>query len=112
MASALVSCRQFPETKPSTDLERQGREIFRDDTFGDDAYWTDTAKLNDVVQRRIRPLTALGLGLKVDMERLNLIKFLLHNPFGTSGTRELLRENAVVGVRAKVENGKMVQIGI
>jgi hypothetical protein len=23
-----------------------------------------------------------------------------HNPFGTSGARELLRENAVVGVRA------------
>ena len=106
------SCRQFPTAEPKTDMERQGRDIFRDDTFGDDAYWTDTAKLNEVVQHRIRPLTALGLGLKVDMGRLNLIKFLLHNPFGTSGTRELLRENAVVGVRAKVEHGKIVQIGI
>ena len=110
--ASLLSCRQFPETKPSTDLERQGREIFRDDTFGDDRYWTDTAKLNEVVQTRIRPLTALGLGLKVDVDRLNLFKFLLHNPFGTSGTRELLRENAVVGVKAQVVNGKIVQIGI
>ena len=106
---AFGSCRQFPTVEPKTDMEKQGRDIFRDDTFGDDAYWTDTAKLNEVVQHRIRPLTALGLGLKVDMSRLNLIKFLLHNPFGTSGTRELLRENAVVGVRAKVENGKIVQ---
>jgi cytochrome c5 len=109
---AFGACRQFPTVEPKTDMERQGRDIFRDDTFGDDAYWTDTAKLNDVVQKRIRPLTALGLGLKVDMERLNLIKFLLHNPFGTSGTRELLRENAVVGVKAQVVNGKIVQIGI
>src|SRR5437762_6144294 len=106
------SCRQFPTAEPKTDMERQGRDIFRDDTFGDDAYWTDTAKLNEVVQHRIRPLTALGLGLKVDTGRLNLIKFLLHNPFGTSGTRELLRENAVVGVKAQVVNGKIVQIGI
>src|SRR3982751_195592 len=105
-------CRQFPTVEPKTDMERQGRDIFRDDTFGDDAYWTDTAKLNDVVQKRIRPLTALGLGLKVDLGRLNLIKFLLHNPFGTNGTRELLRENAVVGVKAQVVNGKIVSIGI
>ena len=45
------SCRQFPETKPANDLERQGREIFRDDTFGDERYWTDTAKLNEVDPR-------------------------------------------------------------
>src|SRR5919201_1072651 len=108
----LDACRQFPDVRPTTDLERQGRQIFRDDTFGDEPYWTDTAKLNEVVQRDIQPLEALGLGLKVDMDRLNLIKFLLHNPFGTSGTRELLRENAVVGVRATVEGGRITRIGI
>jgi mono/diheme cytochrome c family protein len=109
---ALSGCRQFPETKPANDLERQGREIFRDDTFGDEKYWTDTARLHEVVQKNIQPLEALSLGLKVDMDRLNLIKFLLHNPFGTSGTRELLRQNAVVGVRAQVERGKITRIGI
>ena len=108
-----VGCRQFPATTPRDDLERQGRQIFRDDTFGDEQFWTDTARLHEIVSREIQPLEALGLGLKVDMDRLNLLKFLLHNPFGTSGTRELLRENAVVGVRATFDrNGRMTRIGI
>jgi mono/diheme cytochrome c family protein len=108
-----IGCRQFPQTVPRTDLERQGREIFRHDTFGDEQFWTDTARLHEVVSRQIQPLEALSLGLKVDMDRLNLIKFLLHNPFGTSGTRELLRQNAVVGVRATFDrNGRITRIGI
>lgn len=108
----LPACRQFPETRPSNDLEQQGRQVFRDDTFGDEKFWTDTARLHEVVNDRIQPLEALGLGLKVDMDRLNLVKFLLHNPFGTSGTRELLRQNAVVGIRAQVDGGRITRIGI
>jgi hypothetical protein len=110
---APIACRQFPQTAPRNDLERQGRQIFRDDTFGDEQFWTDTARLHEVVSRQIQPLEALGLGLKVDQDRLNLLKFLLHNPFGTSGTRELLRQNAVVGVRATFDrNGRITRIGI
>jgi mono/diheme cytochrome c family protein len=112
VAFTLAGCRQFPDVRPSTDLERQGREIFRYDTFGDEKFWTDTAKLHEVVQKKIQPLEALGLGLKVDMDRLNLVKFLLHNPFGTSGTRELLRQNAVVGVKAEFKDGRISRIGI
>ena len=106
------ACRQFPETQVTNDLERQGREIFRDDTFGDEKFWTDTARLHEIVDRHVQPLEALGLGLKVDMDRLNLLKFVLHNPFGTGGTRELLRQNAVVGLRATVEDGRITRIGI
>ena len=109
---ATVACRQFPETQVSNDLERQGREIFRDDTFGNEKFWTDTARLHEIVDRHIQPLEALGLGLKVDMDRLNLFKFVLHNPFGTGGTKELLRQNAVVGIRATVEDGRITRIGI
>jgi mono/diheme cytochrome c family protein len=108
----ITACRQFPDVRPSSDLERQGREVFRDDTFGDEKFWTDTARLHEVVNGKIQPLEALGLGLKVDMDRLNLVKFLLHNPFGTSGTRELLRQNAVVGIRAQVDGGRITRIGI
>ena len=79
-------CRQFPETRVTGDLETQGRKIFRDDTFGNEVFWTDTARLHDVVQNEIQPLEALSLGLKVDMDRLNLLSFLFSNPFGTSGT--------------------------
>ena len=110
---ASAGCRQFPETRPGTDLERQGREIFRDDTFGNEQFWTDTARLHEIVDQRIQPLEALGLGLKVDMGRLNLLKFVIHNPFGTSGTRELLRQNAVVGLRATFDDdGNIRRIGI
>jgi mono/diheme cytochrome c family protein len=109
---ASGACRQFPDVRVSNDLERQGRDIFRDDTFGDEQFWTDTARLHEIVNDRIQPLEALGLGLKVDMDRLNLAKFLLHNPFGTSGTRELLKQNAVVGIRATVEDGRITRLGI
>jgi len=109
---ALSACRQFPDVQPTTQLEREGRQIFRDDTFGDEKYWTDTARLHEVVQEHIQPLEALSLGLKVDMDRLNLFKFLIHNPFSTGGTKELLRQNAVVGVRAQVEGGRITRIGI
>src|SRR5687767_4860866 len=107
-----AACRQFPETQVTNDLERQGRDIFRDDTFGNEKFWTDTARLHEIVNDRIQPLEALGLGFKVDMDRLNLARFLLHNPFGTSGTRELLRQNAVVGVRATVKDGRITRLGI
>ena len=112
IAAMALSCRQFPETPPASDLERQGRDIFRDDTFGNEKFWTDTARLHEVVQEHIQPLEALSLGLKVDMDRLNLFRFLISNPFGTSGTRELLRQNAVVGVKATVEGGRITRIGI
>jgi mono/diheme cytochrome c family protein len=108
----LAACRQFPVAKPTTDLERQGQEVFRYDTFGDEQFWTDTARLHEVIERGIQPLEALGLGLKVDMDKLNLAKFVLHNPFGVGGTKELLRENAVVGLRAEFEGKRIKRVGI
>ncbi|MGQ0815019.1 MAG: c-type cytochrome [Gemmatimonadota bacterium] len=109
----LAGCHQFPVEKPTNDLERQGQQIFRDETFGNERFWTDTAKLHEVVQDHIQPLEALSLGLKVDMDRLNLFKFLIHNPFSTGGTKELLKQNAVVGVRAQFDDdGNITRIGI
>jgi Cytochrome c len=107
------ACRQFPAPKLTNDLERQGQQIFRDDTFGNEVFWTDTAQLHKLVENEIQPLEALSLGLKVDLDRLNIFKFLIHNPFGVGGTKELLRQNAVVGVRATVDkDGHITQIGI
>ena len=113
MVLSTTTCRQYPDVRPRNELAREGRSVFRDDTFGDEKFWTDTARLHEVVQDRIQPLEALGLGLKVDMDRLNLVKFLLHNPFSTGGTKELLRQNAVVGVRAQFDkDGNISRIGI
>ena len=107
-----IACRRFPDARLTASAE-EGKRIFRDDTFGDEQFWTDTLHMNEVVERELRPLEALGLGLKVDLDRLNLLKFLIHNPFGTSGTRELLRQNAVVGVKASFnKNGGIERLGI
>jgi len=112
-AQVLSGCRDYPEPKLSNDLERQGQAIFRDDTFGDEQFWTDTAGLHLVVNDELQPLEALSLGLKVDLDRLNLLQFILHNPLSTSGTRELLRQNAVVGVKATFDGeGRVARIGI
>jgi mono/diheme cytochrome c family protein len=105
-------CRQFPDTKVANDLQSQGREIFRDDTFGSEQFWTDTARLHEVIDETIQPLEALDLGIKVDMGRLNLAKFILRNPLSAGGTKELLRQNAVVGLRGTFENGRLTRVGI
>lgn len=91
----------------------EGQRIFRFDTFGNEQFWTDKARLHEVINRQLQPLEALSLGLKVDLDNLNLGRFILHNPFAVSGTRELLRQNAVVGVQATFDkDGNIARVGI
>src|SRR5688572_30288307 len=47
-----------------------GKRIFRFDTFGDEQFWTDTLRLNEVIETSLDPITALELGLKVDADAL------------------------------------------
>src|SRR2546421_7984177 len=104
---ALVACSE-PPTNPA--IERtlfDGQHIFRFDTFGDEAFWTDTLKMHQVVQV-ISPKPALGVGLKVDVDALPaaLVSQLqagqvnLDDP---ATTVALLALNAVVGVQASVD---------
>ena len=59
-------------------LIAEGREIFRYDTFGDEAFWGDTLKLHQAIAGAknggvgpgVSPKTALSVGLKVDMDAL------------------------------------------
>src|SRR5436305_5253037 len=59
-------------------LVRQGRQIFRFDTFGDQAFWGDTLKLHQAIEGSglggvgpgVSPKTALSVGLKVDVDAL------------------------------------------
>jgi mono/diheme cytochrome c family protein len=98
---------------PLSSNELQGQQIFRYDTFGDEQKWTDQLRLHEIVDSKVTPPQALALGLKVDVDRLNFFKFLFSNPFAPSGTRELLRENAVVGVQATFgANGHIARLGV
>ena len=80
----------------------RGQHIFRHWTFGDEPFWTDTLRLNGVVETAVSPATALAVGLKVDAERLPrgfLARADLTSP---ATTVELLRRDAVVGVEARI----------
>ena len=94
-----------------------GKAIFRFDTFGDEQLWTDTLRMHEVIPK-VDPATALAVGLKVDVEALpqSVITALengqvdLKNP---AVTVELLRLNAVVGVKGTVtETGQLTSVGI
>jgi len=89
----------------------QGKQIFRFDTFGDEAFWGDTLKLHQAIEGAklggvglgVSPATGLAVGLKVDVDALpsNLITALqqghvnLNDP---ATTLALLKLNSVVGV--------------
>lgn len=98
-----------------------GQRVFRFDTFGDEQFWTDTARMNEVVQKSVSPTTALSVGLKVDADAIppdvaaaiNAGKVDLNDP---ATTVTLLKLNAVVGVQGTVTtvNGKdnLTRLGI
>lgn len=109
------------EAERATELIAQGKQIFRYDTFGDEAQWTDTLRMHEVISAAVDPVTALSVGLKVDADALpqavvDGIKngtVDLRNP---ATTIALLKLNAVVGVKGTVEtvNGAdtLTRVGI
>jgi hypothetical protein len=92
-------------------LLRDGRETFRFDTFGSEAFWGGQLKLHQAVEGEklggagpgLSPKKALELGLKVDMDAvpkkvaaaIKAGKVDLNDP---ANTLLLLKANAVVGV--------------
>ncbi len=90
----------------------EGKNIFRDDTFGDEQLWTDTLQLHTIIQQSISPETALSVGLKVDSDALPegiLDDADLSDPATTVALIEL---DAVVGVKGTVQDGELVSLGI
>jgi mono/diheme cytochrome c family protein/cytochrome c5 len=86
----------------------QGKQIFRFDTFGDEAQWSDTLRLHEVIPAAVDPMTALSVGLKVDADALPapLVKGIQDGSVDLKSpatTVALIKLNAVVGVVGKVE---------
>src|SRR5437867_9431468 len=82
------------------DVAARGREIFRHETWGDEAFWTNVLHLHEVVQHAVAPVTALAVGLKVDAARLPpgfLAEADLTSP---ATTVELLRRDPGGGLKA------------
>jgi mono/diheme cytochrome c family protein len=102
-------------------LAAKGRDIFRFDTFEDESFWTDTLKMNEVIQAAVDPTTALSVGLKVDAEALpaEVVKGIQDGSISLKSpdtTVALLKLGAVVGVIGTVEtvDGKdtLTRVGI
>src|SRR6476660_4492923 len=123
--------------KPDTQSERQtdsnanrmleeGKQTFRFDTFGDEAFWSDALQLHRAIEGAnfggvgpgVSPKTALAVGLKVDTDALpgSLVAQLKHgrvNLDDPATTLALLKLNAVVGVKGTFQaDGSLKSVGI
>lgn len=102
---------------PPGAAHQQGRDIFRFDTFGDEQLWTDVLRLHEVIPG-VDPATALAVGLKVDVEALPapVLAALRAGQVDLTDpavTIELLRLNAVVGVKGTVTDaGQLASVGV
>jgi hypothetical protein len=108
------------------DVLEQGRQIFRFDTFGDQAWWGDTLHLHQAIAGAanggvgpgVSPKTALAVGLKVDSDALpqQLKQQIVAgrvNLDDPATTLALLKLNAVVGVTGFFDRaGNIKSMGI
>jgi hypothetical protein len=132
-AAAIAHSDALPGTAVDRDVDTgtqrtltEGRQTFRFDTFGDEAYWGDTIKLHRAIEGSrfggvgpgVSPKTALAVGLKVDVDALpaDLVKRLVNgqvNLDDPATTLALLELNAVIGLTGFFEpNGNLRSIGI
>lgn len=138
MPSATAETVQVtPGTTPSSRTEddttqnalrmlEDGKQIFRFDTFGSEAFWGGQLKLHQAIAGEklggvgpgLSPKQALALGLKVDLAALPATvvqavqdqKLNLDDP---ATTLTLLKVNAVVGVKGNFDaNDKLISVGI
>jgi len=122
-------------TAPAVDVIRAnaaqtvdaGKQTFRFDTFGDEAFWGDTLKLHQTIEGSkfvggvgagVSPKTALSVGLKVDVDALpgDLVAQLKNGTLNLddpANTLALIKLNAVLGITGFFNpDGSMKSIGI
>src|SRR5687767_196287 len=112
--------------KHADDMMKDGRRIFRFDTFGDEDFWGGTLGLHKAIAGErlggigpgVSPRTALAVGLKVDADALSrpVIQSLKRghvNLDDPAVTVDLLRLNAVLGVTGVFDDaGRLQSMGI
>src|SRR3954466_15828115 len=105
-------------------LFSEGQQIFRFDTFGSEAFWTQTGlhraiagEKNGGVGPGVSPKQALALGLKVDALKVPpgiaaAVATGKANMDDPANTVALLKADAVVGVKGIFEGDRITGIGI
>jgi hypothetical protein len=110
----------------SARLVREGREIFRFDTFGSEAFWGGGLRLHEAIAGAanggtgpgVSPRAALSLGLKVDVDALpsDLVARVRAGAINLDDpavTLALLKLDAVVGVKGFFSpEGRLRSVGI
>ncbi|HKV81242.1 MAG TPA: cytochrome c [Candidatus Sulfotelmatobacter sp.] len=108
------------------EMIERGRNTFRFNTFGDQAFWGGTLQIHKAIEGQklggigggVSPATALAVGLKVDVDalpdslthQLKAGKVNLNDP---AVTLALLKLNSVVGLTGFFDNsGKLNSVGI
>ena len=92
--------------------KEEGEDTFRYDTYGDEALWTDVLRWNEVIAT-VNPVTALSVGLKVDSDALPAGLLQTADLTDPATTLELLKLDAVVGIKARVESdGTVSRFGV
>ena len=107
------------------ELMEEGRQAFRYDTFGDEAFWTDALELHLAIAGESRggvgpgltPAAALAVGLKVDVTALppEVVAALEQGEVDLQDpgvTLALLKEDAVVGVMGTFSGDNLRAIGV
>src|SRR5215831_10099878 len=122
---AVESVQQTKQDRPSQflgsaeanskEMIAQGRQVFRFDTFGDEAFWGGRLQLQQAVST-LSPRAALSLGLKVDSDTLPAsviaaIKTGMVNLDDPAVTLQLIKQNAVLGVIGFFNNNSLSSIG-
>lgn len=97
----------------ASQLIQQGRQIFRFDTFGDEAFWGGQLQLHHALNT-LTPQNALALGLKIDANALSpsTVEAIKHGKVNLDDpavTRMLIQQNAVLGVVGVFDTSNMLQ---
>jgi len=104
----------------------EGRRIFRYETFGDEAYWSDKLKLHRAISgaklggvgQGLSPKAALSVGLKVDMDALpaDLVAKVKNgqvNLDDPATTLALIKLDSVLGVKGTFNSdGSLKAVGL
>src|SRR5688500_6620331 len=107
-------------------LVAEGKNIFRFDAFGDEAFWSGLLHIDKAIAGAVNggfgpgvsPKAALAVGLKVDAEALppNIVAGISNGTISLDDpatTIALIKLNAVLGVKGNIEpSGKLKSIGI
>jgi cytochrome c peroxidase len=115
-----------PIIASAASIIENGRNIFRYDTYGDEAFWGDALQLHRAIEGSqfggvgpgVSPKTALALGLKVDADALpvqvlNRLRKGQINLDDVGVTLTLLKNDAVVGVKGFFNpDGSLRSVGL